>query len=133
MKKLNVSQIKIVASIAILFSILVVSNSCNKSSAYNTPSTGGTGGTGGSAGPGANEVFIQGMAFNPSSITVAAGTTITWTNKDVVNHTVTSKTNVFDSGSLSKGSTFSFTFATAGTYSYYCQVHPSMVASVTVN
>src|SRR5450759_2913612 len=133
MKNLSGSKIRILASIAMLFSILVVSNSCNKSSAYNTPSTGGTGGTGGSAGPGANEVFIQGMAFNPSSITVAAGTTITWTNKDAVTHTVTSKTNAFDSGSLSTGSTFSFTFATAGTYSYYCKVHPSMVATVTVN
>jgi plastocyanin len=133
MKNFNVSKIRILASTAILFAILVVSNSCNKSSAYNTPATGGTGGTGGSGGPGANEVFIQGMAFNPSSITVTAGTTITWTNKDAVAHTVTSKTNDFDSGNLGTNSTFSFTFATAGTYSYYCKVHPSMVATVTVN
>jgi plastocyanin len=111
----------------------MVSNSCNKSTAYNTPTTGGTGGTGSSGGPGANEVFIQGMAFNPSSITVTAGTTITWTNKDAVAHTVTSKTNAFDSGNLGTNSTFSFTFATAGSYSYYCKVHPSMVATVTVN
>lgn len=133
MKNFTVSKIRILASAAILFTVLMVLNSCNKSTAYNTPTTGGTGGNGSSGGPGANEVFIQGMAFTPSSITVTAGTTITWTNKDAVAHTVTSKTNAFDSGNLGTNATFSFTFATAGTYSYYCKVHPSMVATVTVN
>jgi plastocyanin len=133
MKNLHVSKIRILASTAILFTFLIAADSCSKSTTYNTPNTGGTGGTGGSGGPGTNEVFIQGMAFNPSTITVTAGTTITWTNKDAVAHTATSKTNAFDSGNLGTGSTFSFTFATAGTYSYYCKVHPSMVASVTVN
>ena len=78
--------------------------------------TGMTGGTGGSGGPGLNEVFIQGMAFNPSTITVAAGTTITWTNKDGFAHTVTSDTNLFNSGNIGSNGTFSFTFATAGSH-----------------
>jgi len=116
-----------------LIAILMISSSCNKSS-YNTM-TGITSnpGTTGTAGPGTNEVFIQGMAFNPSTITVAAGTTVTWTNKDAIAHTVTSKTKLFDSGSIASNGTFSYTFATAGTFSYYCSIHPSMIATVTVN
>lgn len=126
-------QNRILSGMFFLIAILMISNSCNKSS-YNTM-TGITSnpGTTGTAGPGANEVFIQGMAFNPTTITVAAGTTITWTNKDAIAHTVTSKTKLFDSGSIGSNGTFSYTFATAGTFSYYCTIHPSMVASVTVN
>jgi plastocyanin len=85
-----------------------------------------------SDGPGPNEVFIQGMAFNPLTITVAAGTTITWTNKDGVAHTVTSNTSIFDSGSIVSGGTWSHQFSTAGTFPYKCTVHPSMTATVVV-
>jgi plastocyanin len=113
-------------TIVFLISIAVISNNCTKSS-NNTTVTGGTGG------PPANEVYIQGMAFNPVSITVTAGTTIKWTNKDAVTHTVTSSTNLFNSGNMTNGATFSYTFATAGTYSYYCAIHTYMVAAVTVN
>jgi plastocyanin len=95
--------------------------------------TGMTGMTGGTPGPGLNEVFIQGMAFTPATITVAANTTITWTNKDAIAHTVTSDTKLFDSGSIGANGTYSHTFATAGTFSYHCTVHPTMTASVIVN
>jgi len=133
MKKFNVSSNRNLKVATILFTVLIIAMSCSKSTAYNTPTgAGGTGGTGGTGTPGANEVFIQGMAFNPVSISVAAGTTITWTNKDAIAHTVTSSTNLFDSGSLSSGGTYTFTFANAGTYSYYCSFHPSMVAKVIV-
>ena len=94
--------------------------------------TGGTGGTG-TGGPGVNEVFIQSFAFSPSTITVAAGTTITWTNKDAATHTVTSNSGIFDSGSLGTDATYSHTFATAGTFPYHCKIHTSMTASVVVN
>jgi plastocyanin len=73
------------------------------------------------------------MSFVPSSITVAAGTTITWTNKDGIAHTVTSNDNLFNSGSLGSGKSFSFKFANAGSFGYYCAIHPSMTATVTVN
>ena len=115
----------------VLLSILMISFSCSKSSnAYMNPATTTPGG---STGPGANEVFIQGMAFVPASITIAAGTTITWTNKDGIAHTVTSSTNLFNSGSLGPGKSFTFTFAKAGSFGYYCAIHPSMTATVTVN
>jgi len=134
MKNLHSSKNRFLSGITILVATLMILNSCNKSS-YNsmTGMTGGTGGTGGTSGPGANEVFIQGIAFNPATITVAAGTTITWTNKDPITHTVTSDSKLWDSGSVGPNGTFSFTFATAGTFPYHCNVHPSMTASVTVN
>lgn len=80
-----------------------------------------------------NEVFIQGMAFNPATITVAANTTITWTNKDAVAHTVTSDTGLFDSGTILTNGTYSYTFSTAGTYPYHCTSHSSMTATVKVS
>ncbi len=117
----------------ILFiTMLGILNGCTKTD--NLYGSGGnTGGTGSKGGPGTNEVWIQGMAFTPSSITITAGTTITWTNKDAVVHTVTSDTNLFDSGSIGTNGTYSRNFATAGTYPYHCTIHPSMTATVVVN
>lgn len=80
----------------------------------------------------ANEVFIQNMAFSPSSITVNAGTTVKWTNKDNMLHSVTSNTSVFDSGDMNLNSIYSYTFTTVGTYSYHCKFHPEMTGIVTV-
>jgi plastocyanin len=86
-----------------------------------------------SGGPAANEVWIQGMAFNPSTITVTSGTKVTWSNKDGVTHTVTSDNNLFDSGNIPNGGTYSFTFTATGTYSYHCKIHSGMTAAVIVN
>ncbi len=91
------------------------------------------GDTGGSNGPGPNEVFIKNMAFYPSTLTISRNTTIKWTNKDAVNHTVTSDTDLFDSGIISNGVTYSHTFTTSGTFKYHCTPHPSMTATVIVN
>ena len=75
---------------------------------------------------------IEDFAFVPGTITIKVGTTVTWTNKDSVGHTATSDDGVFDSGMLSKGSSYSFTFTTAGTYGYFCKPHPYMVATIVV-
>jgi len=91
-----------------------------------TPGTKGTG-------PGTNEAFIQGMAFDPATIAVAANTTVTWTNKDAVSHTVTSDNGMFSSGSIGTNGTYSFMFTTSGTYKYHYAIHPSMTAEVIVN
>jgi len=96
------------------------------------PTTGSNSGSKGSSGPGANEVWIQGMAFTPASITVDAGTTVKWTNKDAIGHTVTSNDGTFDSGTIAPNGTFSYTFANAGTFAYHCKIHPYMTASVLV-
>lgn len=117
----------------LLIAVLIISVSCNKSSYNNMMGmTGGPGGTGASGGSGVNEVFIQNMAFNPSTITVTVGTSITWTNKDAIGHTVTSDSGLFDSGTIGTNGTYIYTFATAGTFTYHCKVHPTMTASVTV-
>lgn len=78
------------------------------------------------------EVEIEDFLYEPASLTVKVGTTVTWTNKDNVRHTVTSDTGVFDSGLFGKDASFSFTFTEAGVFPYLCTPHPYMVASVTV-
>jgi plastocyanin len=130
MKTLIGSKRRILTGIALLFAILSIANSCTKSSMADMTGTGGN--MGGSKGPGTNEVFIQGMAFNPATITVAANTTIKWTNKDGGAHTVTSNTGLFESGTLVTGAAYSFTFTSAGTYPYHCTFHPTMTATVVV-
>jgi plastocyanin len=130
MKTIIGSKSRMLINIAILFAIFSISNSCTKNTMYDTPGPGPSPGPKG--GPGTNEVWIQGMAFGPATITVTAGTTIKWTNKDGVAHTVTSSTGLFDSGTISNNGTYSLMFATAGTFPYYCAVHPGMKASVVV-
>jgi amicyanin len=119
--------------IGFLITILSISASCSKSSMANMTGTGGNGNNTGTSTPGANEVFIQGMVFSPSTITVKAGTAITWTNKDAVTHNVTSSPALFSSGAMGNGATYSFTFTDKGTYSYTCTIHPSMKGTVVVN
>lgn len=70
--------------------------------------------------------------FAPPAITVAEGDTVTWSNSDPVPHTVTSDTGAFDSGVMNNGQTFGFTCATAGSYSYFCDLHPTMIGTVVV-
>jgi plastocyanin len=75
---------------------------------------------------------ISDFAFVPGTLTVKVGTTVTWTNKDSVGHTVTSDDGIFDSGILGKGSSFSYKFTTVGTFGYFCTPHPYMVGTVVV-
>ena len=77
-------------------------------------------------------VTIDNFSFNPKEITVARGTIVTWTNRDDVPHTVTSTQQKFRSKALDTGDQFSFTFTEAGTYPYFCSVHPMMTAKVIV-
>ena len=83
-------------------------------------------------------VSIQNSTFNPGNRNVSAGTTITWTNNDNIDHTVTSGTpqnptpGVFDSGIIPPGGTFEFTFQQAATFDYFCTIHPNMTAQITV-
>ena len=128
MKRSVGSKSRLLISSALLIAILTILNSCSKSTAYDTPGTR----PGPKDGPATNEVWIQGMAFSPATITVSAGTTIKWTNKDSAPHTVTSDTGIFESASLSEGGTVSFKFNTVGTFPYHCSIHLGMKASVVV-
>ncbi|WP_037570548.1 cupredoxin domain-containing protein [Phaeacidiphilus oryzae] len=80
------------------------------------------------------QVAIKGYAFSPASLSVHVGDTVTWTNEDTAPHTVTTTSGPkqLSSPQLQKGQSWSYTFTTAGTYSYYCAVHPDMKAKVTV-
>ena len=117
----------------VLFTFIILSMfyGCTKPQDNNNDTGGNTGGT---DRPGNNEVWIKGTAFDPSTITIAAGTTITWTNKDAVTHNVTSNTaGLFTSSSLGTNGTFTNTFTTPGTFQYKCTIHPTMTGSVIVN
>jgi plastocyanin len=78
----------------------------------------------------ASTVSIAGFAYVPAAITVPAGTTVTWRNNDSAGHDVSG--GPLHSPLLSQGATWSFTFATPGTYSYICSIHPNMTGTVTV-
>ena len=82
----------------------------------------------------ANMVQIDNFSFSPQTLTVPAGTTVTWVNHDEEPHTVTSDASprVFNSSPRDTGEKFSFTFATRGTYKYFCAIHPHMVGVVVV-
>ena len=75
---------------------------------------------------------MQHFAYQMANIQVRVGTTVTWTNQDNVPHSITFRKGMKDSGLLYQGQSFSYMFNTAGTYQYYCSVHPYMVATVTV-
>jgi plastocyanin len=77
-------------------------------------------------------VTMDHNTFSPSEITVAPGTTVTWTNKEEMPHTVVDLNRGFRSKTLAKDASFSFTFATAGDYSYLCLIHPNMKGKVIV-
>jgi plastocyanin len=82
---------------------------------------------------GANAVNISNFAFVPATLTVPAGTTVTWTNKDEEPHTVVSSDgSTFHSPGLDTGKTFAFTFPNAGTFDYICSIHPMMHGTVVV-
>lgn len=80
----------------------------------------------------ATEVKIDNFSFGPAALTVPVGTTVTWTNRDDIPHTVVSTDGVFKSKVLDTDDKFSFTFSKAGTYPYFCSIHPKMTAKVIV-
>lgn len=82
--------------------------------------------------PATMAVAIDNFAFGPTDLTVAVGTTVTWTNRDDIPHTVVSTEKVFKSKVLDTDEKFSFTFSTPGTYPYFCSIHPKMTGKVVV-
>lgn len=78
----------------------------------------------------ANAVTIQNFAFNPGTLTVKQGATVTWTNQDSTVHKI--KSDTFNSPNLSQGDTFKFVFTTKGSYDYSCSIHPSMTGKIVV-
>jgi plastocyanin len=83
------------------------------------------------SGPSA-DVKIDNFSFGPQTLTVAVGTTVVWTNRDDIPHTVVSTDAVFKSKVRDTDEKFSYTFTKAGTYPYFCSVHPKMTGKIVV-
>ena len=114
---------KIIAISAILFVSVLVAGCTQNTSTNPTPTPTGN----------SNTVSIKGFTFNPSTLTVTVGTTVTWTNEDPTTHTITSDSgSELDSGQIPSGQTYFHTFNTAGTFSYHCSIHTSMKAQIVV-
>lgn len=108
---------------AIIFLAMTVGNGTYGSAADDTAS---------GAKPSQAAVKIDNFSFSPAQITVSVGTTVQWTNGDDIPHTVVSNDKVFKSKVLDTDEKFSYTFTKAGTYPYFCSIHPKMTGTVVV-
>jgi plastocyanin len=88
--------------------------------------------TGSPAAVAGDQVTIDNFAFSPATLTVKAGATVTWTNRDEEPHTVAATDGSFHSPGMGTGATFSHTFPTAGKFDYVCSIHPMMHGTVVV-
>ena len=77
-------------------------------------------------------IAIDNFVFGPERLTVKAGTTVTWTNRDDIPHTVASKDRLFKSKVMDTEESYSFTFSTPGEYAYFCSLHPHMTGTIVV-
>jgi len=109
--------LRIAALLLLLFGVVSLSNKNARAGSQDSAS---------------NEIKIDNFSFAPTTLTVVAGTTVTWTNRDDVPHTVVSDDKLFKSKVLDTDEKFSYTFTTPGTYPYFCSVHPKMTAKIVV-
>jgi plastocyanin len=79
------------------------------------------------------EVRVDNFTFGPDTLTVPVNSTVTWINKDDVPHVIASNDGVFKSKALDTDDKYSYTFSKAGTYPYYCSIHPKMVGKIVVH
>jgi plastocyanin len=84
------------------------------------------------AGAAANQVVIENFSFVPATLTVKAGTKVTWINRDDVPHTVNENDKRFKSGPMDTDDQFSYTFSAPGTFNYFCALHPKMTGQIIV-
>ncbi|MGZ4880564.1 MAG: cupredoxin domain-containing protein [Halobacteriota archaeon] len=85
-----------------------------------------------SANAASQTVMIQGFSFQPASITIQTGTSVTWRNGDSVSHQIVSNTNAFSSPVVNAGGSYAHVSDQAGPYPYHCGIHPSMTGTITV-
>ena len=78
------------------------------------------------------EVQVDNFTFGPATLTVPVNSTVTWVNKDDLPHTIASSDGVFKSKALDTEDKYSYTFTKAGTYAYFCSIHPKMVGKIVV-
>lgn len=115
MKRLSFAGVAFVLIAAIVFVARASSVSVSAQQAAATP-----------------DVTVDNFSFGPATLTVAAGSTVTWTNRDDIPHTVVSTEGAFKSKAVDTDEKFSYTFAKPGAYSYFCSIHPKMTGKVVV-
>lgn len=129
---LGVILVSILALVGTGVGIVLILSAAGPPSVYSQASVPGP------AVQGVTHVFIRNFAYQPANIQVVWGTAVTWTNQDsavhsvVLPHIVTSESDIRESGPLSQGQSFSYTFLARGTFQYYCIEHPSMAGVVIV-
>jgi plastocyanin len=127
------------AALSLLLVVGVLAATCGGGTGGGLYGGGGSGGTTASTpdttagtGVGGRQVVMKNLAFDPATVTIKAGESVTWTNQDSMSHTVVADNGEFESGELGQGATFTFAFDQPGTYPYHCSIHPSMKATVVV-
>jgi plastocyanin len=127
---------KIIVSAAVLSALIILSGCGPSTDNQNNPPHAPSGTSASQSQPSAADennadaVSIQNFSFNPGTLTVKKGATVTWINNDSASHTI--KSNSFNSGNLAKGGTFKFTFNDSGAFDYFCGIHPSMTGKIVV-
>ena len=79
-----------------------------------------------------NTIMIENFTFSPPELNVAAGTTVTWINHDDIPHSIVDKEKIFRSKAFDTDGTYSFTFISAGSFDYFCGLHPHMTGKIVV-
>jgi len=130
--------------VVVLFTVLLLAialASCGGNSVVSTTNSGGssssettvtTAGTGTSIGGATVQVVMTNRTYDPATVTIKVGDTVTWVNQDAPQHDVVADNGEFKSDLFDKGQTFSFTFTQAGTYPYHCSIHSGMTGVVVV-
>ena len=120
-----------------IIAVVVLIMSIAACGGYSTPSAPSGGPT--AAPPGSTSVTIAGgastqttSAFGANPLTIAVGTTVSWANNDNTTHTTSADGSQWSSGNIAPGGRFNFTFASAGRFTYHCQIHPNMVGTIVV-
>jgi plastocyanin len=119
----------------VLLAVVAAISACNSSKNASQPATtqpASSAQSGTSAAASGTAVSVANFSFSPGTLTVPAGSTVTWTFKDSTDHNVTADDKSFASKNSSSGATYSFRFTKAGTYTYTCTIHPFMKAKVVV-
>jgi plastocyanin len=123
------------AALVAALAVLALATACGSDSATGggtTSSAAPPASTGSAPAGGGSTVEIDNFMFMPATVTVPAGTTVSWKFDDSTQHTVTADDNSFTSPPMSGGQTFTHTFTAAGTVTYHCSIHPFMTGTIVV-
>ena len=119
--------LNLMTALSVFLVVGVLAASCGGGSGETTTSA--TTSTGGERGA---QVVMKNLAFDPATVTIKVGESVTWTNQDSTNHTVIADNGEFESSDLDQDATFTFKFDKAGTFPYHCSIHPTMKGTVLV-